>query len=148
MPTIERTIVTAAAPEAVWEYMSDFTNTNEWDPGTVLTTRVSGSGGVGTTYENTSRFAGRETKLIYTVVESMAPTRLQLRGENPQVTATDTMTFTPVGTGTQVHYLANLQFKGLLGKADPLLSLPLLNYPFKQLGDGAEQGIRDALTRL
>jgi uncharacterized protein YndB with AHSA1/START domain len=148
MPTIERTIVTTAAPETVWDYLSDFTNTNEWDPGTVRTVRVSGSGGVGTTYENTSKFLGRETKLIYTVVESNAPIRLQLRGINDQVTATDTMTFTAVGTGTQVHYLADLQFKGLLSRADPLLSLPGLNYPFKQLGDGAERGIRTALARL
>ncbi len=148
MPTIERTIVTTAAPETVWDYLSDFTNTNEWDPGTVRTVRAAGSGGVGTTYENTSKFLGRETKLIYTVVESNAPIRLQLRGINDQVTATDTMTFTAVGTGTQVHYLADLQFKGLLGRADPLLSLPGLNYPFKQLGDGAERGIRTALARL
>lgn len=148
MPTIERTVVTDASPEAVWDYLSDFTNSTEWDPGTVRTIRLSGSGGVGTTYENTSRFLGRETKLVYTVVESSAPTRLQLRGENDQVNATDTMTFTPVGSGTQVHYHAELQIKGLLGRVDPLLSLPGLNYPFKQLGDHAEQGMRDALARL
>ena len=148
MPTIERTIVTTAPPEAVWTYLSDFTNTNEWDPGTVRTVRVSGSGGVGTTYENTSKFMGRTTELLYTVVESTEPTHLRLRGENAQVTAIDTMTFTPVGTGTQVHYRAELAFKGLLGKVDPLLSLPGLNAPFKRLGDGAEQGINDALARL
>jgi len=148
MPTIDRTITTDADPQAVWDYLSDFTNTNEWDPGTVRTLRASGNGGVGTIYDNTSKFMGRETKLTYTVVESQEPTRLQLRGENASVSAVDTMTFTPVGTGTKVHYLADLQFKGLLSRADPLLSLPGLNYPFKQLGDGAERGIRTALARL
>ena len=38
----------------MFAYLSDFTTTNEWDPGTVSTERVSGDGGVGTTYHNTS----------------------------------------------------------------------------------------------
>ena len=58
---IQRTVETAAAPAAVFTYLSDFTTTNEWDPGTVRTTRISGDGGVGTSYRNVSRFAGRET---------------------------------------------------------------------------------------
>ena len=148
MPTIERTIRTDASPEAVWDYLSDFTTTNEWDPGTVRTVRRSGNGGVGTVYDNTSKFLGRETQVVYTVAESIAPTRLQPRGENKSVTATDTITLTPQGSGTQVHYRAELVFKGLLGRLDPLLSLPLLNLPFKQLGDGAEKGIEQVLARL
>ncbi len=148
MPTIDRTITTDASPQAVWDYMSDFTNTNEWDPGTVRTVRASGNGGVGTTYENTSKFLGRETQLLYTVVESQEPTRLQLRGENSSVTAVDTMTFTPHGTGTTVHYVAEFELKGALAKVGPALSLPGLNLPFKQLGDKAAKGIEDALAKL
>ncbi len=52
-----------ARPERVFAYLADFTHTEEWDPGTVRTHRVSGDGGVGTTYANTSRFLGRETDL-------------------------------------------------------------------------------------
>lgn len=148
MPTIERTIRTDASPEAVWAYMSDFTTTNEWDPGTVRTVRRSGDGGVGTIYDNTSTFLGRETHVVYTVAETSAPTRIQLRGENKSVTATDTITITPEGSGSTVHYRAELAFKGVLGRLDPLLSLPLVNRPFKQLGDGAQQGIEQALARL
>ena len=148
MPTIERTISTNAAAAQVWDYLSDFTSTNEWDPGTVRTSLVEGDGGPGTTYENVSRFLGRETTLIYTVLEASAPTRLQLRGENATVTATDTMTITAVGTGCRLHYRADIVGKGLLGRVDPLLSLPVLNRPFKRLGDGAEQGLEDALARL
>jgi uncharacterized protein YndB with AHSA1/START domain len=148
MPTIERTIATNAAPARVWRYLSDFTSTNEWDPGTVRTVLLAGDGGPGTTYENVSRFLGRETTLIYTVLEASEPTRLQLRGENATVTATDTMTITAVGTGSRLHYRADIVGKGMLGRADPLLSLPVLNYPFKRLGDGAERGLEDALARL
>ena len=148
MPTIERTMSTAAAPQAVWAYLSDFTTTNEWDPGTVSTVRRSGDGGIGTVYDNTSRFAGRETRLVYTVVNSTAPTRIQLRGENESVVATDTITLSAEGSGTRVHYRADLEFRGLLRRLDPLFSLPVLNLPFKRLGDGAQQGIQRALDRL
>jgi carbon monoxide dehydrogenase subunit G len=148
MPTIERTITTSASPEAVWAYLSDFTTTNEWDPGTVRTVRRTGDGGVGTVYDNTSTFLGRETKLVYTVVESSAPTRIQLRGENQSVTATDTITMTSDGSGTRVHYAAELEFRGMLRRLDPLFSLPVLNVPFKRLGDGAQQGIQRALDKL
>lgn len=148
MATLDRTVTTTAPLQAVWDYMSDFTNTNEWDPGTVRTVRTSGTGGVGTTYENTSRFLGRETRLVYTVLESNEPARIQLRGENSSVTATDTMTFTAVGTGTRVRYVAEFTLKGGLARINPLLSLPGLNLPFKRLGDNAEQGIKDALAKL
>jgi carbon monoxide dehydrogenase subunit G len=148
MPTIERTITTTASPEAVWAYLSDFTTTNEWDPGTVRTVRRTGNGEVGTEYHNTSKFLGRETQLVYTVVESSAPTRIQLRGENESVTATDTITMTPQGSGTRVHYVAQLEFRGMLRRLDPLFSLPVLNLPFKRLGDGAQQGIQRSLDGL
>ena len=46
--------------EAVFDYLSDFTHTNEWDPGTVSTIRTFGDGGLGTTYDNTSEFMGRK----------------------------------------------------------------------------------------
>jgi carbon monoxide dehydrogenase subunit G len=148
MPTLERTITTSAAPEAVWAYLSDFTTTNEWDPGTVRTVRRSGDGDVGTVYDNTSKFLGRETHLAYTVVEATAPTRIRLRGENKSVTAIDTITMTPQGSGTRVHYRAELDFKGVLARLDRLLSLPPLNRPFKKLGDDAQRGIEEALARL
>jgi len=69
MKHIERTITVDKPAERVWEYLSDFRSTNDWDPGTVLTERTSGDGGAGTTYRNTSKFLGRESELEYTVTE-------------------------------------------------------------------------------
>ena len=62
---IERTVTTPTPLPTVFAYLSDFTTTTEWDPGTVRTVRESGNGGTGTRYRNTSRFAGRETELVY-----------------------------------------------------------------------------------
>ncbi|HET8961745.1 SRPBCC family protein [Nocardioides sp.] len=140
---LQRTVETTASPSAVFAYLGDFTTTTEWDPGTVETTRVSGDGGVGTTYHNVSRFLGRTTELTY-VVERHEPDRLlALRGENKSVVAHDTMEIAPDGAGTRVTYTAEFDFKGLAGLVAPLLAPAL-----KKLGDEAENGLRSALGRL
>jgi hypothetical protein len=143
-----RTVRTAAPLERVFGYLADFTTTTDWDPGTVRTELVSGDGGVGTVYRNTSRFAGRETELTYTVVERVEDERFALRGENKTVTALDTMSFRRDGEGTEVRYEADFRFPWsgvpvLSGVVDLLMS-PL----FKRLGDEAQEGMQRALDRL
>ena len=140
---IQRTVETSASPAAVFNYLSDFTHTTEWDPGTVSTERVEGDGGVGTVYRNVSEFNGRRTEVRYTVVEHEAPRRFVLRGENSTVTATDTMEIEPAGDGTRVTYTADFTFKGIAR-----LAVPFLGRAFRRLGDEAQQGLREALARL
>jgi carbon monoxide dehydrogenase subunit G len=140
---LQRTVETNASPAAVFAYLSDFTTTNEWDPGTVRTERVSGDGGVGTTYHNTSKFMGRETELTYEVVTHQPNATFALRGENSSVIANDRMDIATQGSGSKVTYTADFQFKGL-GK----LIAPLLAPALKKLGDEAEEGLRTALAKL
>ncbi len=140
---LERTVTTVASPERVFAYLSDFTTTTEWDPGTVITTRVSGDGGVGTTYDNTSKFMGRETKLTYEVVEYADPARIVLHGHNATVDAIDSITVAADGDGSRVTYQAEFSFNGV-GK----LIAPLLAPALKKLGDDAEQGLAEALAKL
>ena len=139
-----RRIVTAEKPLAeVFAYLSDFTTTTEWDPGTVQTVLTSGDGGFGTEYLNTSKFAGRETQLTY-VVEDLVPNRhISLRGENKTVIAHDTMTFRENGGQTEVTYTADFTFKGMAR-----LVAPLMKRAFTRLGDEAETGMAAALARL
>lgn len=139
-----RYVTTRAPVTAVFGYLADFTTTTEWDPGTVRTTLNSGDGAIGTSYENVSRFLGRETRLTY-IVEEFAPDSLiTFRGENASVVARDTMTFTSTASGgTQVTYSANFAFKGLVR-----LFVPLFAPAFRRLGDKAERGMRDALDKL
>lgn len=80
-----RTVESTHTPDEVFAYLADFATTTEWEPGTVETVRLSGDGGLGTTYRNTSRFLGRETELVYEVTEHTVPTRVVLRGENDTV---------------------------------------------------------------
>ena len=138
---IVRTLTVNRSPEDAFAYLSDFTTTEEWDPGTVSTTRMSGDGGVGTRYHNTSKFLGRETELVYVVEESSAPRRLRLRGENKTVIAHDTMTLEPTAGGkAELTYRAEFEFKGVARLVAPLLSPAL-----RRLGNEAEEGLRKAL---
>ena len=141
---IDRTVETSAPTAEVFDFLADFTNTEEWDPGTVRTDRISGDGGVGTAYANTSRFLGRNTDLTY-VVEVYEPgKRVTLRGENKTVVAHDTMTFVPTATGgTSVRYVADFELKGMAR-----MVAPLLTPAFTRLGDSASEQMRATLDRL
>jgi len=134
--------------DKVFSYLSDFTTTTEWDPGTVKTVRSSGDGGFGTEYLNTSTFNGRETQLTYVVQELVPNQRIALRGENKTVIAQDTLTFREVASDngiahTEVTYTADFTFKGLTR-----LYAPFLKPAFERLGNEAKTGMAAALARL
>ena len=138
-----KTVVVEKPLDAVFDYLSDFTTTTDWDPGTVITVRRDGDGGVGTTYLNTSTFVGRTTQLTYVVDELVNHQLIQLRGENKTVIAVDTLTFRSVASATEVTYAAKFTFKGL-----SRFVAPLLKPAFARLGNQAEAGMRKALNRL
>ena len=145
---LQRTVIVEKPLDKVFAYLSDFTTTTEWDPGTVKTVRASGDGGFGTEYLNTSTFAGRQTRLTY-VVEDLVPNRhIALRGENTTVIAHDTMTFREKSddTGvasTEVTYTADFTFKGITR-----LIAPFMIPAFTRLGNEAESGMAAALSQL
>lgn len=140
---LQKTVVTDKPLARVFDYLSDFTSTTDWDPGTVATVRQSGDGGIGTSYLNTSQFLGRKTELRYVVEELVPGERIRLRGENKTVISVDTMTFRPAGAGTEVTYTAEFTFKGAARYVAPLFRPALA-----RLGDQAEAGLRQALGRL
>ncbi len=140
---LERTVHSDKPVDVVFGYLADFTTTTEWDPGTVRTTRVSGEGGVGTVYQNVSKFAGRETELTYTVVDLEPGQRIALEGKNKTVTAHDLLTFREHGGGTEVTYVVDFDF----GRLTPVIGLLMTPF-FKKLGDEGQKGMTEALARL
>jgi len=140
---LQRTVTVQKPLDKVFDYLSDFTTTTEWDPGTVETVRSSGDGALGTEYLNTSTFAGRQTQLTYVVVDLVPNRQISLRGENKTVTALDTMTFRDMGNETEVTYTADFTFKGITR-----LVAPLMKPAFTRLGNEAEAGMATALERL
>lgn len=143
MIDMQRELTTGAPPEAVFAYLADFTTTERWDPGTVRTVRTCGTGGVGTRYANTSRFAGRTNDLVYEVVALTPGESLELRGENPSLIAHDTITVTRQASGSLVTYRVRFAFQGWLRWMEPLLR-PVVG---RLLDEGA-RGLRRELSRL
>lgn len=144
MIKLQRTVTTDRPVSKVFPYLVDFSNATEWDAGTVSCRRISGDGGVGTSYENVSKFAGRETTLEYVTKQVDPEHTFVIRGDNKTVTSTDSMGMTPTSSGgTEVVYTAEFEFRGAARFLEPLLRLPL-----KKLGDDAQKSLTAALNRL
>ena len=144
---VQQTVVVDKPLEAVFGYLSDFTTTTEWDPGTVLTVNQQGDGGVGTTYLNTSKFLGRETRLTYIVHDFVPGRRVQLYGENKTVIAVDTMTFRTVGAGHRGDLHRRVHLQGPVPPARPLAQERLRPARHRG-GDRHAPGPEPALTQL
>lgn len=143
MKTIERVIAVNKPAAVVWEYLSDFRSTNDWDPGTKQTTRESGDGGVGTVYKNISEFAGKEVEIIYTVTEFTPGQQYTIVGETDALTSTDTITVSGTDATAEVTYHAEFEFHGLTKLADPFMGPAL-----KKLGDEAREQMQQELEKL
>jgi hypothetical protein len=138
---LHREVTTRWSPEAVFDYLVDFSHAEEWDSGTVGCERLSGDGGVGTRYRNVSRFLGRETTLDYTA-ERVDPAgrSFTLVGGNRTVTSTDTVTVREHPQGAVVDYRAELAFHGVGALVSPLLT-PFL----RRLGDDTAAQLKRVL---
>lgn len=135
------TVQTVKPIEEVFAYLSDFSSTEEWDPGVLHAERLN-AGPIerGARFKLLTSFVGGESELIYEITEIEPPRRVVLAGENARVVSVDVMTFQSAGAGTSITYDADLRLKGLLRFADPLLGLA-----FRRVGDRALAGLRATL---
>ena len=128
--------------DEVFAYLSDFSTTEQWDPGVVEAKRVTGAAiGQGTEFRLVAEFLGRKNELTYQIVEHDPPHAVTFRGENSTVVSRDRITFESTAGGTRVTYDADLAPKGLLRIADPLLALA-----FNRVGERALAGLRRTLA--
>ena len=140
---VERTFFVDRSIDEVFAFLSDFENTEQWDPGTVSTTRTSGDGGLGTTYRSTSRFMGREVTLDYETIAYDPPSHVVLRGVNGRTTTADVLTFVSQSDGrTQITYRAEFDFGFPLSVLAPVL----LRSKLTQLADETVEQIRRSLS--
>jgi carbon monoxide dehydrogenase subunit G len=128
--------------EDVFAYLSDFSTTEEWDPGVVEAERLNDAPvGEGTEFRLVAEFLGRKTALTYEIVEYDPPHAVTFRGENATVISKDRITFEVADGSTRVTYDADLALKGPLRIADPLLGLV-----FNRVGDRALAGLKNRLA--
>jgi carbon monoxide dehydrogenase subunit G len=140
---VERTFTVDRPVEVVVEYLKDFANAEQWDPGTVTCTRIGdGPVEVGARWHNVSEFKGKETELDYRL-ERLEPNRVTFVGENKTATSTDDLTLAPAGSGTEITYHAHIVFHGLAKVADPFLKSE-----FEMLGDAVVLSMTEAVEGL
>jgi len=135
-------IDTPRTREGVFAYLSDFSTTQEWDPGVVSATRVERNPiGLGSEFHLVARFLRRDNALTYTITEYDPPSAVTFRGENASVISEDRITFEQLETGTRITYDAELRLKGVMRAADWFLGLA-----FKRVGDRALGGLTERLA--
>jgi len=142
MARFREVIDVAAAPDRSFAYVSDFTTAAEWDPGIVSSRRVSGEGGVGTTYEVEAEFRGRTLPFTYVVTELDPGSRIVLHGDGAKAISDDVIELEPAGAGTRITYVADLRLKGVLRVAEPFLGGTI-----RTMGAKALAGLKTALDR-
>ena len=142
MTTVERTFTVQLPPDEVLEYLKDFANAEQWDPGTVKCTQTSdGPVQVGTSWHNTSKIAGITTELTYTLVDLSAE-QIVFRGVNDSATSTDTISVRRAGAGSEITYHAEIDISGVIGK----LAAPATKLLFEKLGHDTERQMTEVLN--
>lgn len=133
------TIPSSRGADETFAYVSDFTTTQEWDPGVIRGERLDdGPLRLGSRFAITVRSL-RESTLVYEVTAYDATARrIVLRGTNALVVSLDEITVAADGS---VTYDADLQFRGPLRLLDPVLRLT-----FAKIGDKAAAGLRAQLA--
>ena len=142
MRSVQRTFTVTPPPTEVIDYLRDFANATEWDPGTrSCTQNGSGPVEVGTTWHNVSKVAGLTTELEYELTE-LTGQGLVFVGRNKGATSTDTISVLPSGGGSEITYRADLDMHGIAALAAPAMKLV-----FERLADETEEQLRAVLNR-
>ncbi len=143
MPTVSRTFSVQTPPSQVIDYLKDFSNAREWDPGTQSCSRTdAGPIQEGSTWHNVSKIVGVKAELTYTL-DTLTDRTLVFVGTNAASTSTDTITVDASGSGSVITYRADLEMKG----AAKLLS-PAMKIIFEKVANDTEKqmtGVIDAL---
>ena len=142
---MSRTFDVRPSPAVVVGYLKDFTNAEEWDPGTESCTRTdTGPVAVGSTWHNVSKIAGVSTELDYRL-EQLSEDTIVFKGHNETATSTDTITVVsnPEGSGSRVTYEAHIEMQGMAKLAEPIMKLV-----FEKVGNDTEDDMVTVLNRL
>lgn len=144
MTTVSRTFTVSPPPDVVLDYLKDFSNAEDWDPGTESCTRNdTGPVRVGSTWHNVSKIAGQKTELTYELIE-LTDRRIVFVGENDTATSTDTISVVAVERGgTEVTYEAVIEMNGAAKLTEPLVKVV-----FEKIGNDTEDDMTTVLNRL
>ena len=142
MARYKGTVISTRSAEETFDYMADFANAAQWDPGTASAQRLDGGTvGLGSIFRLDVRIGSRTTPLDYRIVTFDRPHRVVLLGESDTIRSEDTVTVVPAADGGSIlTYDAELRLKGSFALANPVLGLF-----FDRIGDKGVAGLRRTL---
>lgn len=144
MPIIVETVETDLPTEQTFDYVANFENIVEWDPGVTAARKVTaGPAGVGTEYALDLKYGGSPLAMVYRITEWDPPRLVVLEGDGGRSFAIDRISFRPTSMGTLVEYQADIRMKGLFR-----LAQPFLGKLFREIGEGAGAGLDGRLRAL
>ena len=143
MKTLHQRIETTLSLDETFEYIADFANSQEWDPGVAIARRVGdGPVGPGSGYKLGVRMAGRIAPMEYRITTYDPPHRVVLAGRGTNVDAVDDIGFEATPEGTTVDYTADIRLVGLFRLVEPFLGRAL-----ERIGRDAADGMRRTLAQ-
>jgi carbon monoxide dehydrogenase subunit G len=144
MTRIREHIETALPADAAFDYIADFANSEEWDPGTASSNRLDGGPvGAGSRFALHVRMGGRTAPMEYRIRDFERPSRVVLVGSGRNVDALDDIRIERVGDRTVIDYTADIRLGGILRFIQPFLG-----GTFEKIGRQAAAGMEQTLARL
>lgn len=142
MTRIHERIQTTLPIEDAFDYIADFANNEEWDPGTDSSTRIDdGPVERGARYQLDVRMGGRVAPMEYRIRDFERPHRVVLVGHGSGVDAVDDIRFERTDDGTLIDYTADIRLGGILRFVQPFLG-----GTFAKIGRDAAAGMTQALA--
>lgn len=136
-------IEVARPVEEVFDYVADFSNTSEWDPGVVEARKLADAPvDVGSEFDVVAVFRGKRQLFRYVVTSFERNKRIVLAGDGRRARSIDEVTVQPAGAGTRLAYNADIQLKGIFRVGEPFMSRV-----FSRMGDEALAGLKSVLDR-
>jgi carbon monoxide dehydrogenase subunit G len=129
--------------QEAFEYVADFANAAEWDPGVAEAHRLTdGPVQEGSEFEVVAVFRGKRHRFHYVVTDFEPPRRIVLSADGVRARSTDEVSLEPAGEGARITYIADFHLKGLYRPAGPLLA-PVMS----RMGDDALASLKALLDR-
>lgn len=137
------TVSTSRSADEVFDYLAEFSNAAEWDPGVVAASRLdAGPIGRNSMFRLQVRVGRWTVPFDYRIVAFEPPTRVAVVADRGTVRSEDTITIVSDATGgSTLTYDARLRLKGVYAIAEPLLCLG-----FRRIGDRGIAGLRRTLS--
>ena len=125
------------------DYLKDFGNAVQWDPGTQSCERVdSGVVSEGASWHNVSKIFGFTAELTYQL-EELSDRKMVFVGKNKSARSIDTITVDAAETGSVITYLADLEMHGVA-----MLLNPLMQLAFEKIADDTQKQPTTVLNQL